>query len=1407
WVRINDIVTFRVQLASSSAVIHDGEAVTINLSSLGSGYSTAQTMTYDSLNAYTHSVTIPAGTLNNFTPFTFLAKDNAENPVSGSIIVKIDNYAPVVGPMTVRYLVDYTNVDTVNLGDRMEFLVPCSDPDGGSCTIDLSYIGSGAFHYMDYDPTLQVYSTVVDTASASNENSAYVFRARVTDKAGNLTSSLSGPYPVDCVPPVVYWASATYQELIGSSTVVNVGDKITISASVQNSRLDGGVPVVNLAEFGLSSAQQLYDDGAHGDGAPNDGIWAYQFTVAKGTINADYRSFVVAVTDNAGNSASRTTNSLFIDNQPLVINYYLASIDTDANGNAVADLDGSYGVAHVVTTDTVKLSIRVTGADADFNLCTVDLTKLGYTDVASTMPILSAIPGQRDYQNIFTLREGSTNREMVTFSTLVTDINGNQTFATATPQLMVDNFPPLITQMFPITFVTDAIPTGEANLGDKIQFKVRVSNHDNNPPEIDFSNLLSANGLSSTTPIVQMTGGPTEYTYTWTTPEGLGSLASLPILVWDASKNLRLGYTNAIRFLSTKPNIMGYPNSAAVLSSDTYPTVPNNICNPTDQVTITAVLNKAFNPTNTPPATVCVDIRSITNDSSDDAFGFIDGDPKTYWAPLTYVLPPVSGAGNWVYRTTFTAGPQGRTDITNASFSVKVLHPDYSSIAMATGTIYCDPLNPFGIDTLVPRIYQTQIRITNENGDNISSTVANIGDVITVYANIADYADPGSITARLLTAGSVLIEEATMNWLTGDQYYASFVVATNTVVPWNISLNGNPATDYLRYEVHVTDDAQNYHGVAGRSDVGQPKNFVVDNTPSDILGFQFLLNPNHPFAWVGNVGSAPVLLTGQYDNLRVDGLGASITVNSGCRQAWVDLTNIQATSTFMLINTTVAGGQTTGTTPPAGYVKLATVSLELEPALGPGTYSFNITVVDTAGNRMASSAEQAFDTTRPYLMRAEYDGSYLTLQFNEPLKVGDYTLTMPERFDQTKIRIGNKSNLELVGPDSVVALSALDLVQDPYADTDTIRIALASGTRATIADWGNVSIWMSMGATGPTGEGASVSVDLASNWVNPIKQSAGRVINVPVPYAIRPKIIGGAYDAVNVPSILYIDFDKPMATDTMTNFTLPAFAVVRERRNDLRSVYYPWRYNPVIGSDTVGVPSSTTRLAINLSPEAQDWNAIKFGRLASQLNYAVSTATPPLVRDEKGNGVQPISFDNAVAAALSPENRSFEVEPTLGNEIVLHLASKTLTIPLNRRALIWGGEFADNTPKFNPDFNRLNVIPSRVFLYKRADMTGSSISLNRAANNLPAWPIYNTSFASTTVIIPLSDDDIRDVLSWNSGSLYVAMNEGAFKDLWGNNSSRYPSSTTTAAPVTVVKPVGYPGPQVISVAVSDPTPT
>ncbi len=1406
WVRINDIVTFRVQLASSGAIVHDGESVTVNLSPLGSAYSSAQVMTYDGVNTYQYAVTVPAGTLNNFTPFAFIAKDNAENPVSGNIIVKIDNYAPVVGPMTVRYLVDYTNVDTVNLGDRMEFLVPCSDQDGGTCTIDLSYIGGAAFHNMDYDPTLQVYSTVVDTASASNENSAYVFRARVTDKAGNLTSSLSGPYPVDCVPPVVYYASATYQELVGSSTVVNVGDKITITASVQNSRLDGGVPTVNLAEFGLSSAQQLYDDGAHGDGAPNDGIWAYQFVVAKGTINADFRSFVVAVTDNAGNSASRTTNALFIDNQPLNINYYLASIDTDANGNAIADLDGSYGVTQVVTTDTIKLSIRVTGAEADFNICTVDLTKLGYTDVASEMPVLSAIPGQRDYQKIFTLREGTTNREMVTFSTLVTDINGNQTFATATPQIMVDNFPPVISQVFPITFVTDSIPTGEANLGDRIQIKVRVSNHDGNPPEVDFSNLLSANGLSSTTPIVQMSGGPTEYTYTWTTPEGLGSLASLPILVWDASKNLRVGYTNAIRFLSTKPNIMGYSSSKAVLSSDTYPTVPNNICNPTDQVTITAVLNKAFNPTNTPPATVCVDIRSIANDSSDDAAGYLDGDPKTYWTPLNY-QPLESGAGSFVYRSTFTAGPEGRTDVTNASFAAKVLHPDYTSIVMASATIYCDPLNPFGIDTLVPRIWATQIRITNENGDNISSTVANIGDVITVYANIADYADPGSVTARILTYDNQLIEEATMNWLTGDQYYASFVVATNTVVPWNFTMNGNPATDYLRYEVLVTDDAQNAHYAAGRSDVGQPKNFLVDNTPADITAFSFILNPNHPFDWVGNVGSAPITVSGQYDNARVDRLGATITLNSGARQAFVDMTSIQATSTFMIINTTLAGGLTTGTTPAASYIRLATVSVELEPALGPGTYSLPIYVIDTAGNRTASQAELAFDTTRPYLMRAEYDGSYLTLQFNEPLKVGDYTLPMEERFDQTKIRIGNKSDLTLVTPSSVVALSPLDLVEDPYADTDTIRIALASGTRATIADWGNVSIWMSMGATGATGEGASVSIDLAGNWVNPIRQSAGRVINVPVPYAIKPKIIGGSYDAVNVPSILYIDFDKPMATDTMTDLTLPPFAIVRERRNDLRSVYYPWRYNPVVGSDTVGVPSSTTRLAINLSPEAQDWIAIKFGRLASQLNYAVSTATPPLVRDEKGNAVQPISFENAVAAALYPENRTFDVDTSGGNEIVLHLASKTLTIPLNRRALIWGGEFADNTPKFNPDYNRLNVIPSRIFLYKRADMTGSSISLNRAANNLSIWPTYNTMFASTTVIVPLSDDDIRDILSWNTGNLYVAMNSGAFKDLWGNDSTRYPSSTTTAAQIRVVKPDGYPGPQVISVAVSDPTPT
>ncbi|MFZ5949830.1 MAG: hypothetical protein ACOYXC_03940, partial [Candidatus Rifleibacteriota bacterium] len=688
YVRINDRVTFFVQLASSTAAVHDGETVKVTLTELGQ--TAPLDLIYDGVGSYTASIDIPEGDLNDDHYFAYRAEDNAGNAISGNIMVHIDNKKPDVGPMAINYMTDLNKSGVVNIGDRLEIIVPVPDQDSGTCTIDLSYVGGSSSYVMNYDPVLLRYYLIHDCIEAAMESTSYVFRAIVSDKAGNTMNSLSGTFEVDCRPPVIMYASATVQELKGKTGVVNVGDKVTITAKADLTRVDGGTPVVNLTSLGGNSAQILYDDGAHNDNLANDGIYGYTHTVVAGTTDGENIALVVELTDNGGNRVLGTTESLFVDNKPLTIVTNTMTQVFDNNSNTIVDLDGVYTTYPSVATDVVRLEVDIQGNTGDMGTMTIDLTKLGINDTARQVPWSVTATGWRataDYMPI----EGTTNDEQVAFTIKLTDVNGNEVVSTTSNQVRIDNRPPKL-EIYPIAFKVDQGRLNEANLGDVIQIRLRVTNNDGILPMIDFTNLYLANGLTPPGPTLFPPPVLGEYVYEWTIPEGLGTVGSLTILAYDASGNMKYGYTNSIRFLSKTPTFAPFPQTRADLSLDSVPAwEQNRIANPGDQVTLTVVLTSLYNIDNSPAATVLANIRSLINSAADDSnTAYNDGDMRTYWTPLTFQPFPISGAGNYVYRDVFTVSAGG-VDANVASFGVRVLHPDASSIVLASTTMQCDP--------------------------------------------------------------------------------------------------------------------------------------------------------------------------------------------------------------------------------------------------------------------------------------------------------------------------------------------------------------------------------------------------------------------------------------------------------------------------------------------------------------------------------------------------------------------------------------------------------------------------------------------------------------------------------------------------------------------------------------------
>lgn len=1404
YVRIGDRINFFVQLASSSASVHDLETVKISLTEFGQ--TSAVDMVYDGVGSYTFSIDVPEGDLNDDHYFAYRAEDNAGNAASGNIYVHIDNKKPDVGPMAINYMTDLNKSGIVNIGDRLEIIVPVTEPDSGTCTIDLSYVGGPSAYIMNYDPVLLRYYLVHDCAEAAMESTSYVFRANVSDKAGNSLNSLSGTFEVDCRPPVLMYASATVQELKGKTGVVNIGDKVTIVAKADLTRVDGGSPVVNLTALGGNSAQALYDDGAHNDNLANDGIYGYTHTVVAGDTDGDNMAFTVELTDNAGNRALASTEALFVDNKPLTVGTCTIAQVFDNNGNTIVDLDGMYTTYPSVATDVVRLEVDISGNPGDMGTMTVDLTKLGINDTARQVPYVSTAGGWRasaDYMPIV----GTTDDEEIDFTVKLTDVNGNELIRTTTTKVRVDNRPPKL-EIYPISFVVDQGRLGEANLNDVIQVRVKVTNNNSILPMIDFTNLYLQNGLTPPGPTLFPPPTLGEYVYEWTVPEGLGTVASLTILAYDASGNMKYGHTNEIRFLSKTPTFAPFPQTRADLSRDDVPVnLENQIANPPqgvlfDEVTLTVVMSSLYNVSNSPSAKVLADIRSIVNSPSDDsAADYFDGNMKTYWQELDYQTTS-SGAGNYVYRKTIQVAAGG-VDVDVASFGVRVLHPDVKSIVLATATINCDPANTFGIDTQPPEIVNNIVfSVLDENDDNIASNVINIDDLLYVKAEINKFEDTGSATAVLLrnSAPDVVIHKAPLYQIPGTKIWeAMFRVATTTLTGW-------PALDNANTKVRIiaSDDADNF---TQREKVAT---FTIDNVPPEITAYKLRIVENNNNIGVGNVGDGFKTIEG--DLIGPDQIVASITANGAnfttTGKAYVDFSPINGTSTFYLDNP--------GSDPLTVYsnpFSLATNTFDL------ATHTFNLFVVDSGGNRAFKQVELTIDTTRPRLETASYDGRVLTLNFSEPIVPAIFQA----RLD--RVRLGSKMDHATIQiPRYAVSLnSTYDLVAEDY-NSSMINIQLSSGTKAIIADWGLTNLYVSIaskdGSSGEANPGDTngyIALDVSGNWLQPMPRTpATSSVTITNTYTTRPHLVTGTYHG-NDPAKrdrLYLQFDKDMDPNTINETTLKNLAIWRNRGNPLDSFTNRYRF-AVAASDTIIInnPNSPiTEVELLLSQQAQDWIALNYTRTATQFHLQINgnkdipvigAAISPLIRDFEGNQVVPIPYTTATPATLIPLNTQFSIQNA---SLDFSGAQPRIKIGFDNTARVrmYTDPYLNSQTQISQSRN-LPVDLSRVYLYAKSDLTGGSLPLNKNMVDYTAFKAINIEYASNTATIPLTAEALKTMLSWGTSQFYIACSESAFVDLWGNGSIRYPVQGNEAINIPISPPIvpgSYPSPKIWSVAVT-----
>ncbi len=526
---------------------------------------------------------------------------------------------------------------------------------------------------------------------------------------------------------------------------------------------------------------------------------------------------------------------------------------------------------------------------------------------------------------------------------------------------------------------------------------------------------------------------------------------------------------------------------------------------------------------------------------------------------------------------------------------------------------------------------------------------------------------------------------------------------------------------------------------------------------------------------------------------------ASLSVSNsldltGRGMAWVDLTPILGTSTFKM--------NVTGSRALSPKFELATPTIEF------ASYTLNLFVRDPSGNKAVWPVDVAVDTTRPFLTTAFYDGSILTLQFNETLHIE----SGGAGFDQTKVRIGRTMDHKAPWYASNIAtLTLADGVLE-YADTNVVRIQMASTTKAVISDRGTSSRYDSIGhdnqaggwedPTAPQSARQPIARDIAGNWLKPSPLFlATQTVNVTTVYTNRPKLVGGYYRADNPTDAQYLilNFDKDMDITTISTDTLKALAIWKNRGSPDDTYASRYRFYWSAAHDYVlpRVTELSTQVRLQLSQEAQDWIALNYGKNGTQINFQVDDNTPPLIRDFQGNRVVPIPYFNATPATLIPLQAGFSIQKNSSLDLTGTIASMPI-LTLNfqgaadaRRARLYSDGYSAD--KYSIVLNTNTPVDlSRIYLYQRSDGTGGYFPLNSSMVDSALFKTLNPNFASTTVRIPLKTEALQIMLSWGSTKFYLAATAGAFKDLWGNDSLRFPETGTTAEEIPDVDfPSGF----------------
>ncbi|HNW33919.1 MAG TPA: hypothetical protein PKM25_03235, partial [Candidatus Ozemobacteraceae bacterium] len=1321
-----DLASVGMHLSFSSYISSTLEpSVTVNLSAIGGDANTVASLTSpfvpNTSMLYMATYTIPAGAIENVSLYAFqiTAKDSGGNTVYKSTTpsIRIDNNPPVISALSVS---SSGGAGIIHIGDVVTIDATVTGVEGplGSVSADLRELDGTAARRVFSNISGNTWRTFFTVATSPDQldSTAYAVKLLVTDDVRNVASMESALLDVDNIPPE-YLSSAwsVNRPLVAPDLYVRIGDQLTLDV------FTNVTPVPHTVKVDLTSI---------GSGTPTlnrlaAGQYQLIFTVPEGPrdLNA---TLPIIITDDAGNTAfnagfstpATTPFSLpMFDQLPpqpsgrlnLAVTRRDPAIDT--LGLNVINLNRSLAFGWPVSN---------TGRDVPGS-CTIDLSYVG-SNTADSMVWRAGPPAS--YGSFLDSADASLtsglSSDSYSFSAIMTDKAGNMISTTTAALYVVDCIPPVLSSLS-----VQVVSGGVATIGQQILFKATVGLNDSNAPTINLTSL----GGTANQQMTLVSGG--DYSYPVTVPAGTweSTTASWVITISDVHGNSVSSSTNSI-------TIDNKPPQAGTLQVTWADTLSDGRIKLGDAASFTIAISDLA----AQAGTATVDLTAIGSGSAE---------------------PMIFAGGN--FSIALPATLVKAAEYLNYTFTARV-----SDVNGNLVTVTSAPISE--VDCQAPGFASCGIYISQNNGDNPVSTVANTGDIVTVYASISSSLD--AVASASISSGSISLATGTMTYIAArNRHEVSFTVPAGSGI-WNLGFAP------LTFQATATDNV-------GNSSWTTPvqSDFTVKNKLPAISTFSFDLNPNVPFASIGsiftlNVGSGTV----------VDKLTASATlandeiVTSGI----LDLSQVPGAPAALPLAFTGSWGGT------------ASVDLSKYPLSDWRTATFTITLRDQAGNPVSTGTQFFVDTRRPGLVGARFDGTLFNIEVSEP-------------YDMDSVASGI-SEWRLIGSHTNGTLASLSL---PAGGLDTnpgstfFDASLSLAERKIISGWASTPLYLEIRsvATAPL-------TDWGGNWLPGYTRFPVTITNST--WREPARLTNFIVDTTNwnpasgIGSIsLDLYFDRAMATDTLV--ASRAVLLVSPIGYEFSNIDYPVGYVFQPADLVSSTWPSADRLHIELCENGRDWVARKLGSGTAVLRFANRTATSVFVRDslDKPATVYPTTAPFASSAVSRPAATAFIVQDP-PNNLMLDLASGTLDVTLSERALLYTNGFYDidgtnptmgiATPTYAKRTTRFH---SKFVLYD----TGADPATFARLVLQPLATDTNIHVSSTTIHLKLTDADTANVIAMfrsNPAPVWgMRVDAGAFGNWWDQPSQLYLPSGNPGSMVLI--PPTSPGiARLAAAAISDP---